>query len=38
MTTSPPQICWAQENGRKTIKHYIEDCLTIGEEMTVTSL
>ena len=36
MKTLPPQIRWGQENEQRAIKCYIEDRLTVGEEMTVT--
>ena len=36
MKTLPPQICLGQENEQKEVKHYIEDRITTGEEMTAT--
>lgn len=36
MKTLPPQIRWGQENEQKAIKCYIEDRLSVGEEVTVT--
>ena len=37
MKTLPPQIRWGQENEETAIKCYIEDRLTVGEEITVTT-
>ena len=34
--TLPTQIHWGQESEQKAIKYYIEDHLTVGEDMTVT--
>ena len=36
LTVLPPQIRWGRENEQNAIRCYIEDCLSVGEEMTVT--